>query len=484
MPIDRKQTDSAVRNPGLGKEPSALATERSKFDDDVLDDLNDEELSALLSHNNTEIPSGRGADSTSEESEEIPYEAPKAMPISTNINENGASGSLSLKRSRDSIEQQEPRKRLRSENRVSDERDASALSPPQMPRNDTTAIKRRRGSDDVNSSSKRARDANKESSDLLRLPDELIGEIGSYFVTDDADTTARALKPLRLVSHRVDDAIKGARPSYADTLYQRAIPKGPFAIVDISYSGSPGLPGDDDRSDVASALDDASRPMTAADRIRSIGPILKRHSDGRGSEPQKREWDNRRSELVEKILNISDLPQQADAIAATAPYIEAFSNGDRSRLFNGIVKAINKVDYIDDPEHVAVWHASKSFLETTWPHMQEQDHIRITGDFEADHPISLPTFNNRYVIDLIQTDRDLETPRSDLEWLASTPREASPISEEEGRISDPADGKDQDSSPPVDRSGGTVVQIPETSDDAREELLNNRGTRSDRGRSR
>ena len=122
--------------------------------------------------------------------------------------------------------------------------------------------------------------------------------------------------------------------------------------------------------------------------------------------------------------------------------------------------------------------------------MQEEDHIQITGGSpvndsqEPDHPTTLPTFNNDWVTNLIQTDRDRESPQMELESLASTSREASPIPDQEAApveqapkapltrtalaeevdfISDevkqagpsnPADGKTQNSWPAIERRQG------------------------------
>jgi len=446
--------------------------------------------------------------------DEIPYEVSRAgPPTTTSINIDPAHPG-SLKRLRDDAANGEPHKRLRSARIAMAEEDTPTSKPPRAPLDDSATTKRHRSNDgdDVNlPQEKKARFEDAGPTGFLHLPNELIGKIGTHLVTGELSTTVSALTPLRLASRRVDVAVRDAVPGYdaavklshlSDDIYRQAIPEGQFPVADIPYPESLITFRDDTRSDTSSVSEDMSRPVTAADRISAIGPILKYQSG------------KRCSELIEKILNINDFPQQVEAIAATAPHIKAFSEADRSRLFGGTVKAVNEVDFIDDPKHSAVCFASKSFLEKTWPHMREADHVKITGGSsvddsqEADRPTALPMFNNRYVYDLIQTDREQEASQLELESLTSTSRESPPMLEQEGapveqapktpsagtrlstqvqsiadeveqaRTSNPADSDNQNSWTAIKRLGSVTDRLAGTFENARQALLEQERDRS------
>ena len=330
-------------------------------------------------------------------------------------------------------------------------------SRPQAVTSDDTKkqVKRARSedSDQQRGSAKKVRTEGAGHTTFLDLPKEAIGRVGLHVPTDldadqpDADRLKKvlsALKPLRLAHPRFDEALRAALPGYdavaklgrlSSEIYREAIPDGSFperppypehdpsaAHASQSDVGSVSA----SQSDAGSVSEDTTGPATAAERIRAIGPILKYQSQ------------ESRSELVKKILNIDDLPQQAAAIAATAPHIEDFTPEDRSRLFDGIVEAIHKVDFPDDDAHADVWRSSQSFLEATWSQMREEDHEKIYSDSIVSSAEGAavtrqpPSFNNRPVSDLLRFDRE-ESNLLELEPLTpvSTPHETSSQAEEE-----------------------------------------------------
>lgn len=264
--------------------------------------------------------------------------------------------------------------------------------------------KRLRGIDDKPDGlpqSRRQQREDRTATGFPRLPAEFIGAIGQRLTTDDVEARISALTPLVLTSTQADEALKDSLPPLraasnmvgdADELYRRVTPDGAFAESRVPrlYSRSSASPSSGELTDATS---DA---LSVKERFDAIGPTLSLLPN------------QRRSELVDKILRIADLSERVEAVNAITPHILAFGVTDRSRLFGEVVEALKHVDYAFDPDHLAVWNEARQFLEGAWHHVQDADRCKVAGSDTADGGEGgLPTFNNRYVIDLLRLENDM-----------------------------------------------------------------------------
>ena len=127
----------------------------------------------------------------------------------------------------------------------------STSQPLLAPPANSAATKRLHSDDDDDTDlppAKKVRSEDAAPKTFLDFSNKLVGQIGTYGNTGELKTTVMEMTPLRLVCHRLDEAIRGASPGFdtaanlshlSDKVYGHVILNGLFSIMNISVPRIP-----------------------------------------------------------------------------------------------------------------------------------------------------------------------------------------------------------------------------------------------------